>query len=627
MGTWKSGLLLAAPFFLSLRLAAAGGEPPPDEEPAAPLKAEVTVVSRVGGPDPGVTVRVLTRQEIDAIPARSLPELLQTLPGVDVRRRGVEGVQADIGIRGADHDGTLILVDGEVVNDPQTNHFSADLDVPLDAIERIEVFAGGASALYGSGAIGGVVNIVTRGARLGRARAQLEGRYAHGSNSLDAGSLRIASRIGDSVAVAVDAGRAESSGFRDDTEFQTKSLRLSARLETGSGPVQLSLGYGAKEFGAYAFYGTAYPNQKESTNVRTGHLWADLSVGGWVVTPSASFRLHHDDFVLDRDNPAFYENLHDTETRLGRLVGRHAFLGGTVALGAEAGGESITSATLGDHSRARQSLFGEWARPFRTTDPESGGLRLGLRWDRYEDYGSHLSPIASAWVAAGSEVKLRASAASAFRIPTFTDLYYRDPQTAGDPGLQPEQAWNAEVGATWTRGRLSLDVAGFFRHASDLIDYVRPASSTVFTARNIRTSDTSGVEARAELRTDPAGLLARVVLQTAYLFANLSKLSAEAGGAVEGRYLLDPVHTRWDLIGSGFLPFQVAWRSRLTYYARPSFENGAWLLDARLGRQLLEGEIVEIYLEGENLGDASLQERPGVPLPGRRVAAGIHLTW
>ncbi len=626
MGTRKSGLPFAAPFFLGLRLLAAGEEPP-DDELTGPLKAEVTVVSHVGGTDPSVTVRIVTREEIDAIPARSLPELLQSLPGIDVRRRGVEGIQADIGIRGSDHDGTLILVDGEPVNDPQTNHFSADLDIPLDAVERIEVFAGGASALYGSGAIGGVVNIVTRGARLGRARAQIEGRYAHGTSSLDAGSLRIASKIGDSIAVAVDAGRAESSGFRDDTEFQTKSLRVSGRLETGAGPVQLSLGYGAKEYGAYAFYGTLYPNQEESTSVRTGHLWADLSIGGWVVTPSASIRAHHDDFVLDRDNPAFYENLHDDVTVQGHLLGRHALLGGTVAVGAEAGNESITSQTLGNHSRGRQALFGEWARPFRTTEPESGGLRLGLRWDRYTDYGSRVSPLASAWVAAGSEVKLRTSVASAFRIPTFTDLYYHDPQTVGDAGLQPEKAWNAEVGATWTRGRFSVDLAGFFRHGSNLIDYVRPASSSVFTARNIRTSDTSGVEATAELRTTRSALLSKLVLQTAYIFADLSQLSSEAGGAIQGRYLLDPVHTRWDLIGAGLLPYQVTWRSRLTYYARPSFENGAWLLDGRLGRQLLEGDIVELYVEGENLGDASVQERPGVPLPGRRVAAGIHLTW
>ena len=195
MDLGKPALLLAASLLLVVPLvaaAAAAGAEPKEDDPSGLLKAEVTVVSRVGGPDPGVTARIVTREEIDAVPARTLSELLMSLPGVDVRRRGVEGIQADIGIRGSDHDGTLILVDGEPVNDPQTNHFSADLDVPLDAVERIEVLAGAASALYGSGATGGVVNIVTRGARLGKARAQIEGRYAHGTQSLDAGTLRIA---------------------------------------------------------------------------------------------------------------------------------------------------------------------------------------------------------------------------------------------------------------------------------------------------------------------------------------------------------------------------------------------------------------------------------------------------
>ena len=88
-------------------------------------------------------------------------DLLRYLPSVDVRRRG-PGVQADVSLRGADYNGTLILVDGEPVNDPQTNHHSLDLDVPADAIERIEVLYGSASALWGSEAVGGVIHVVTR---------------------------------------------------------------------------------------------------------------------------------------------------------------------------------------------------------------------------------------------------------------------------------------------------------------------------------------------------------------------------------------------------------------------------------------------------------------------------------
>ena len=622
---------LAAALLLSVEISAASGAAasPPTEagDPDASLEAAVTVVSRAAVPDPGVTTRVVTREEIERIPARSLPELLQSIPGLDVRRRGVEGVQADIGIRGADHDGTLFLVDGEPVGDPQTNHFSGDLDVPIDAIERIEIFAGAASALYGSGATGGVVNVVTRGARLGRARAQLEGRYVHGTSSLDAGSLRIASKVGDLVAVAVDASRSESSGFRDDTEYQTKSLRLSAVADTGAGPVQLALGYGGKQFGAFAFYGTAYPNQQESARVRTARLSADVSLGGWIVTPSLFYRDHRDDFVLERANPAFYENRSDTASGTARLVARGALPLGTIAFGAESGGESISSISLGDHSRNRQALFAELTRPLSGSEPERGGGRLGLRLDRYDAYGSRVSPLLSFWYSPAAGLKLRASGGSAFRAPTFTDLYYRDPQNVGNPDLSAERAWNAEVGATLERGPFSFDLALFTRHATNLIDFVQSGPSEPYQARNIRTANTSGVEAVAEWRGPRRGLLGRVTLQAAYVFADLSRISEGAGGTLEGRYLLDPLHTKWDLIASGTFPLEITYRSRLSYHARPSFEDGIWLVDARIGRQLLEGEIVEVYLEGENLGNVSYQERPGVPLPSRRIAAGLHLTW
>ena len=215
-----------------------------------------------------------------------------------MRRRGPEGVQADVSLRGADYNGTLVLVDGEPVNDPQTNHHTLDLDVPADAIERIEVLYGTASALYGSEAVGGVINIVTRGGGLGKARAQVEGRYVHGSRSLDAGSLRLATRITDGVTVSVDGARSESSGFRDDREHATQGLRASLQVDTPLGPVTLAGGTASRAFGAYAFYGTRYPNQQEATQTRSLRLSADLLLGGgWSLAPSASVRRHHDDFI------------------------------------------------------------------------------------------------------------------------------------------------------------------------------------------------------------------------------------------------------------------------------------------------------------------------------------------
>lgn len=615
-----------------------GAEDPPaspaEKEPRPPgpaVESQVTVVAtRLGVAEPGATVRVVERAEIEHLPVRTLPELLRQLPGVDVRRRGVEGIQADIGLRGADHNGTLLLVDGEPVNDPQTNHLTADLDVPLDSVERVEVLYGAASALWGSGAVGGVVNVVTRGAAIGRKRAELEGRYVHGSHSLDAGSIRTAYKVLDALSASVDWDRGEWSGFRDDTEHWREVVRAAVRWETGSGPVTLSGGWAGREYGAYAFYGTRYPDQQESTRTKTARLSADLSAGGWTLSPSFSLRAHHDDFVLERSDPSFYRNVHDTDTVSGRVVARRPFLGGTLAVGLEAGRESISSTNLGDHRRDRGALFLEAGRPFDGSRPEGGGAKLGLRIDSYEGYGTRVSPLVTAHLALAPGVTARASAGTAFRVPTFTELYYSDPQNVGNAGLDPERAVNVEVGALWTRGTLSLDGAVFYRDARGLIDYVRNEASGPFDARNVRRALTTGVEGVVTLSPrllERRPALTRLALQATYLWADLESLSEEAGGAVEGRYVLDPLRYKLDLLADAALPLRAKAGARLSCLSRYASDETAWLLSARVGVDLLEGEILEVYAEGDDLLDERYEERRGVPAPGRTLAAGARLTW
>ena len=614
---------------LVLLLVASPVRPAGGEETPPKVKAEVAVVaSRAGVETEAATVAVLTREEIERLPARSLSELLRWLPSVDVQRRGPGGAQADVSLRGADYNGTLVLVDGEPVNDPQTNHHTLDLDVPVEAIERVEVLYGSASALWGSEAVGGVVHVVTRGTDLGTARARVEGRYVRGSHSLDAGSARLATRVGDAVTVSVDGSRSESSGFRDDREHAIEALRTSLRVETPLGPVTLAAGAASRAFGAFAFYGTRFPNQQERTRTRSLRLSGELSVGGWSLAPSASVREHHDDFVLERSDPSFYRNLHETDRTTLRLVARRPVLGGTLALGAEAGRDAIDSTSLGQRERARSAAFAELGRPFSAESPAAGGVRAGLRADRHEGFGTRLSPQLAAWVALGASVTARASVGTAFRVPTFTELHYVDPQTLGNPGLRPERSTTVEAGLAWNTGPVALDAALFHRHGTDLIDFVRSGASEPYRATNVRTVDTLGLEATFGLDAARLGLapLTRLALRGAVYSADLEALRAGAG-ATEGRYVLDPLRTRWDLLAEARLPFRVDARARLSLFDRPSFREEVLLLDARLGRELLDEGLLEVWIEGENLGDVRYEEVPGVPLPGRTFAAGLRLAF
>ncbi|HEX5854851.1 MAG TPA: TonB-dependent receptor [Thermoanaerobaculia bacterium] len=602
---------------------------PPDETATPRVKEEVAVVAtRLDVAPVSATVRVVTREEIAAMPGvRAVPDVLMTVVGIDVRRRGLYGTQADIGIRGSDFNGTLLLVDGQPATDPQSGHLSADFDVPLGAVERIEILSGGGSALWGSSAVGGVVNIVTRGADLGRSNMQCETHYGHGSHSLDAGGYRAAMRVSGSVSAAVDWERTENSGFRDDTESASGLLRVSGRWDTRAGPVALGLGYASRNFGAYSFYGTTFPNQQESTRTRTATLSSTLTLGGWTLTPSAFVRAHHDDFVLVRSDPSFYENLHDTVTGLVRAAARHALFGGTLAFGAEAGRETISSTNLGSHGRDHGALFTEFAHAWDAAAPAAGSLRAGLRLDMYEGYGSRLSPYAGAAWGALPGLTLRTSFGTSFRAPSFTELYYVDPQNVGNPDLRPEKAWNAEVGTALAAGALTLDAAYFHRHATDLIDFVRSSPSEPFSARNVRQADTDGVEASADWTRGRPAFLTQLRIQAAYLFVDLASLSAAAGGATQGKYVLDPLHAKWDVAAGVTLPLGLSATSRLSYFSRPSFADGVWLLSARLSWQVFQGRILEFFVDGDNLGNVRYEEVAGVPLPRRTFFGGFNLTW
>src|SRR5690606_24675262 len=107
-------------------------------------------------------VQILTRKEIQSLPATSIQELLSYIPGVDIRQRGPFGTQADIGIDGGSFDQTIVLLNGVKISDSQTGHNMLNLPLPVDMIERIEILRGPASRIYGINGLTGAVNIVTR---------------------------------------------------------------------------------------------------------------------------------------------------------------------------------------------------------------------------------------------------------------------------------------------------------------------------------------------------------------------------------------------------------------------------------------------------------------------------------
>jgi len=196
------------------------------------------------------TVTVITREQIEALPAASVADVLRLASSVDVRARGIMGVQSDFAVRGANFGQMLVLVDGVRLNDAQSGHHNGDIPVPLDAVERIEILQGPGSAIFGADAFGGTVNVITR--RTSSSSFEVRGGaddYAGGS-----GQWGIA-HGGTSELLTASADR--SSGFMYDRDFRTTVLRS----RTAFGRSNVSVSYLWKEFGANNFYGGNAPSR------------------------------------------------------------------------------------------------------------------------------------------------------------------------------------------------------------------------------------------------------------------------------------------------------------------------------------------------------------------------------
>ncbi len=594
-----------------------------DDDPPA-FEETVTVTgTRIPVPlgESGRSVEVLTREEIESHGVRSLPELLQLFPGLDVRRRGAYGVQADLSIRGSSFEQVLVLVDGVPVNNPQTGHHTLDLPVPVDAIERVEVLYGPGSALYGAGAAGGVVQIVTRGADgggaeevsgVGEPSASVE--LLAGQNSLTGGTAGAAwhsERAGDH---RLSLERVESDGHRPGTEFDTGAAFYRGAL----GPVRLFAGASERDFGAQGFYSSRFPDHVEFTEARlAGAAWRG-TVGETTVHARAAGRWHDDLFILDRNDPDLLTNSHEDRSLDLELRAVRETALGTLEAGTAWIDEELDSTNLGDRERERWGssaalvgVRGAWS------------WRGALQADRVE--GSwEVHPVLAVTYALGGDGsggRVRASAGSAYRLPSFTELYYLDPATSGNAALEPEHSWTYELGYDRVGEDHRIGVTVFRREGRDLIDFVRAPGDTLFRAVNLRQVTTDGVELVAARRLGAAGSSEPTGPTLTASYSYLDSRGSEPAG--ESRYVFDYLEHRAVLRAEGSGPASLRWGASASYNRR--HRGDSWLrIDARLSREL-RTLPVELFVEVDNLTDERYVERAGVEMPGRWVVTGVRL--
>ena len=255
-------------------------------------------------------VTVLERDQIEAAPVETIQELLEYVPGIDVRKRGGEGVQADIGIRGGSFDQLLILLNGINITDPQTGHHNLNLPVSLHQIQRIEVLEGSASRVFGANAFSGAINIITKTAKENKATISASV-GSNGYKNMDiSGALE-----GSKTNQFAGLNHKSSDGYIDNTDFRSTNVFYSLEKPIEANNFSFQIGFTDKGFGANSFYTPKYPDQYEQVKTYFSSLkWKSNSP--MHLTSSIYWRRHFDRFELFRNEaPSWYttHNYHRTD--------------------------------------------------------------------------------------------------------------------------------------------------------------------------------------------------------------------------------------------------------------------------------------------------------------------------
>jgi iron complex outermembrane receptor protein len=473
------------------------------------------------------SVEVIDRARIESAPAQTIADLLTWALGLDPQARSA--AQADVGIRGSSFEQILVLVDGVRMSDAQTAHFDLDLAIPLDAIERIEVLRGPASAQYGSDAMGGVIHIVTR--RGAPASVRIEaGTHASASGSAAAA---VGAPGGSTGSFGLEYDR--SDGTRSGTDYDMGLARASLDVPWAGGALRADAAYALRNFGAADFYTpvNVFDSYEETRTLTAALGWHASEARRLAVEPRVSVRRHDDEFILQRDDPAFYRNVHKNWQLGGELHARYATdSGARFAVGGEAFRDLLDSNNLGERSATRAAAFGEIAAGTTGRWLTQAGLRL----DWHSEFREFLAPSLAAAVWPTDRLRVRASVGRSFRAPSWTERFYVDPANIGTEDLQPERAWSAELGAQLSLPAARIDVALWMRDADELIDWVKPQgvpANTPFRTMNIEKATFRGIDASIEWRGPFATAMS--------LSGTALTLDAPEASGFSSKYVLNPL--------------------------------------------------------------------------------------
>ena len=462
-------------------------------------------------------VAQVSHEEIETLPVTSIADILAYLPGLDVRSRGASEAQSDVSLRGGTFDQVLVLLNGVSISDAQTGHYTMNIPLSTDLIERIEVLQGTAANLIG--AFSGAINIITRETPQDSYTMRLSAGTNGAVTPVFAGSW-----ARNEVHINASAHYSRSDGYYapepnekeavalQNTDFQLADLYLQTRWRG----MDVQVGAQWKDAGLGTGYGYASTDQFDATRT----LFVSAAYQGtvaphWSISSQVAYRANHDRYEWHRGSVT---NRHWTHNTQAGFHAHYASRIGRTTFGAEFKNEYIRSSSMGEHNRWQATLSAEQQFIWRGLAASIGVA--GHYNNRFGWYGSGAANIGYSFLKTGS---VYIGATRSLRTPTWTDLYYKAGVQRGSKDLKAEKAWMVSLGGQYTwnwekAGNLFIEGDVYYRWGSDIIDWNFNEADGLFYATNHNAVDAFGLDFTATYQWNK--WLRTVSVR--YAFSNLS---------------------------------------------------------------------------------------------------------
>ena len=554
------------------------------------------------------TVKIISSDYIKNSPASNVSDLLQEITGIDVRRRGVGGVQGDLYIRGGGFDQTLLLVDGMKMDDAQTGHHTLNMILPLYLIERIEVIKGPAARIFGQNAFNGAINIVTKDVTGEKKQIEISLKEISYGSFEQKNISAVTKIITNKVKSLLSFSNNTSDGYRHNTDYKRNNYFVKTSFNLKSSPIDVIASFTENKFGANGFYASpSATEQYEETQASLLGISTTINSEKLSIKPRLYWRRGQDEYIYVRDNPSVYRNLHKTNKVSAELSGSYFSNSGVTGFGIDLSTVNISSNNLGEHDRTTVNLFIDHT--FKLFD-EKLVLSPGIAVSYFSDMSFHSFPGIDLGYNINSNFKLYSNIGKTFRIPTYTDLYYSDRTTVGNENLNPESATSTELGFKYNTSNFKISGAFFNRKAKNIIDYVKENEDDLWNAVNIGSLKTTGFE-----------------LDFRYNFQNQNYLNLGYTNIKDNNYVTNINFSKYSL---NSLKHHFTSKLNLNYirnvnhsfvykYAERSDKSSYNILDSKI----MYKKGLFIYVN--NIFDEVYSETNLVPMPGTSFLVGISV--